>query len=84
MDTLPASIDRTLTPESGCGTILEPCPQYLMVKERFSNTDSVNILCDSIYDIHLFKRTSDDKDIGALVEDRMFMDIMDKVQMESG
>lgn len=48
------------------------------MKERFSNSDSVNILCDSKNDENLSKRTNDDNTIGTSVEDRMFMDIMDK------
>lgn len=48
------------------------------MKERFSNSDSVNKLCDSKNDENLSKRTNDDNTIGTSVEDRMFMDIMDK------
>lgn len=64
--------------ESGRVSIFEPCSQYLLVKECFSNSDSVNRLCDSKYDENVFKRTSDDNKIGTSVEDRMFMDIRDK------
>lgn len=73
-----ANVYKTFVTESGRGSILEPCSQYLLVKERFSNSDSVNRLCDSKYDEKLFKRTSDDNTIGTSVEDRMFMDIMEK------
>lgn len=57
------------------------------MKEYFLNSDLVNRFCDSKYDENLFKWISDDNKIGILVEDRMFMDIMDKellVKMESG
>lgn len=50
----------------------------ILVKERFSNSDSVNRLGDRKCDENLFKRTSNDNKIGTSVEDRMFMDIMDK------
>lgn len=48
------------------------------MKERFANSDSVNRLCDSKNDENLLKRTNDNNKIGTSVEDRMFMDIMDK------
>lgn len=70
--------DNKYVTESGRRSILEPCSQYLLVKERFSNSDSVNRLCDSKNDENLLKRTNDDNKIGTSVEDRMFMDIMDK------
>lgn len=50
-----ANVYKTFVTESGRGGILEPCSQYLLVKEHFSNSDSVNRLCDSKYDKNLFK-----------------------------
>lgn len=48
------------------------------MKECFLNSDLVNRFCDSKYDENLFKWISDDNKIGILVEDIMFINIMDK------
>lgn len=57
-----ANVYKTFVTENGRGSILEPCSQYMLVKERFSNSNSVNRLCDSNYDEFFFKRTSSSDD----------------------
>ncbi|XP_052694839.1 uncharacterized protein LOC128173163 [Crassostrea angulata] len=75
-----ANVYKTFITDSGRGTILEPCAQYLSVREKLPTRDVTNRLrvSDTSSDEHLFRRTPDDNKVGSSVEDRMFMDIMNK------
>lgn len=66
--------------DSGCGIIFELCVQYLFVREKFLIRDVINRLWvfDILFDEYLFRCILDDNKVGLLVEDRMFMDIMNK------
>lgn len=50
------------------------------MREKFLIRDVINRLWvfDILFDEYLFRRILDDNKVGLLVEDRMFMDIMNK------
>lgn len=50
------------------------------MREKFLIRDVINRLrvFDILFDEYLFRRILDDNKVGLLVEDRMFMDIMNK------
>lgn len=60
--------------ENGRPSLLSPCPKHLKVKERFSSTilDDCNLGCS------IFRRTKDDDKVGLSIEDKLFLELMDR------
>ncbi|XP_061923910.1 uncharacterized protein LOC133663452 [Entelurus aequoreus] len=80
---------RTSVLENGRPSLLTPCPNQLQVKERFSSkvhnaTSSsslkfnIPVLDDSNLGNTIFQSTKDDDQVGLSIEDRMFLDFMDR------
>ncbi|XP_051792766.1 uncharacterized protein LOC127530319 [Acanthochromis polyacanthus] len=80
---------RTAVLENGRPSLLTPCPNQLQVKERFSpkvqNATSLRSLkhnSPAFYDCSLgstiFQSTKDDDQVGLSIEDRMFLEVMDR------
>ncbi|XP_077369860.1 uncharacterized protein LOC144014155 [Festucalex cinctus] len=64
---------RTNVLENGRPSLLSPCPKHLKVKEMFCNTFDDGGLGNSI-----FEKTKDDDKVGLSIEDRLFLELMNK------
>ncbi len=75
--------------ENGRPSLLTPCPKYLKVKEKFSTkaqhfTSFYSVardnptLDDCSLGSTIFERTKDDDEVGLSIEDKIFLELMDK------
>ena len=77
---------RTHVLDNGCPSLLPPCPNRFCVKEKFSNKTQpdVSLACDtSIHDScaighAIFERSENDDKVGLSIEDRLFLDIVNR------
>ncbi|KAK3545643.1 hypothetical protein QTP70_008781 [Hemibagrus guttatus] len=77
---------RTHVLDNGRPSLLPPCPNKLSIKEKFDikPLPEVSLACDDfIFDDYIigdtiFKRSKDDNKVGLSIEDRRFLDIMDR------
>ncbi|KAK3506463.1 hypothetical protein QTP70_000932 [Hemibagrus guttatus] len=77
---------RTHVLDNGRPSLLPPCPNKLSIKEKFDikPLPEVSLACDDfIFDDYvigdtIFERSKDDNKVGLSIEDRRFLDIMDR------
>lgn len=60
--------------ENGRPSLLSPCPKHLNVKEKFGTT----VLDDYSISSSIFERTKDDDIVGLSIEEKLFLELMDK------
>ncbi|XP_049322874.1 uncharacterized protein LOC125782565 [Astyanax mexicanus] len=74
----------THTLENGRRTVFKPCPNHYLIKEKYDDMASSNIHSQLQSEVEnslghvTFKRTKDDERIAPSVEDRMFLDLMQR------
>ncbi|KAK0156512.1 hypothetical protein N1851_000181 [Merluccius polli] len=72
---------RTNMLENGHLSLLTPCPNHLQVKEKFStkaqHCTSYSVAHDTLGNT-IFERTKEDDKVGLSIEDRLFLELMDK------
>ncbi len=86
----PSKVDvfRTNILHNGRPSFCEPCPNQIRVKEKLSNKDHAvssqgchlySTTCpEDLLGNDIFKRTQDDEKVAPSIEDRVFMELMDK------
>nr|XP_034311144.1 uncharacterized protein LOC117684166 [Crassostrea gigas] len=67
------SSHKTFVSENGRPTALEPCDQTVNIRNNFVNTYKTKVT-----KLNIFETTSDDNKPGLSIEDRKFLNIMDK------